>query len=339
MNKKFEYKSIFAPFFDLHIEEKEMQGYRVSQLKWMLLEFDRFFVTISKKELFISSGDIKNWADTRINDKQNTLYQKYNAIAGFCRYMSLLGYECYIPNRKRRYGTNYIPTIFTHEQIQNIFTACDNMVMKEHHTSSIMIIIPVLMRVLYSTAIRISEALSIRNKDVDFKRRVIVLNDTKNRSQRLAPINDSLEQVLMQYIHYRNMIPMSGIDNPDSHLFVSLKGKPCSRSTVLYYFRFILEKCGIPRRCDQRGPMVHEIRHTAAVHSLIKLTKAGKDIYCSLPLLSTFMGHKKVLSTENYIRLTQEMYPEVLKINGEYTNHIYSSIIPKLKQNYENTND
>lgn len=339
MNKLFEYTSVFAPYIESYIHEKELQGFKATQLKWNLLEFDKYFAQISKKDLFISSGDIKNWVATRVCDKPNTLYQKYSAIANFCRYMCLLGYECYIPTRPRKRFTNYTPTIFTHEQMRVIFEVCDKMVMKEHHAQSIMIIMPALLRMLYSTGIRISEALSVLNKDVDFDRKVIVLNNTKNRCQRLAPINESLEQVLTQYMNYRNRIPVPGVAHSNSHLFVSTTGKPCSRRTVLTYFHRIIEKCGILRRCNQRGPMVHEIRHSAAVHSLIKLTQGGLDIYASLPLLATFMGHKKVLDTETYIRLTQEMYPDLLKMNAEVTNQVYSCILTKLKQDYENRCD
>lgn len=339
MNKLFEYTSVFAPFINDFIYEKELQGCKATQLKWMLLEFDKFFTQTSKKELFISSDDVKSWAITRTCDNPSTLYHKYCALANFCRYMCLLGYECYIPRRPRKRFPNYTPTIFTHEQMRRIFNVCDNLVMKEHHAQSIMIIMPALIRTLYSTGIRISEALSVLNKDINFDRKVIVLNDTKNCCQRLAPINESLEQVLKQYISYRNRIPSPGVANPESHLFVSSVGKSCSRRTVLTYFHRIIEECGIPRRCDQRGPMVHEIRHSTAVHSLIKLTQAGVDIYCSLPLLATFMGHKKVLDTETYVRLTQEMYPEVLKMNAEVTDQVYSFIISKLKQDYENRCD
>lgn len=339
MNKIFAYTSVFAPFIDDFIHEKELRGYKATQLKWMLLEFDKFFTQTSKKELFISSGDVTNWVATRTCDKPNTLYQKYCAMADFCHYMCLLGYECYIPRRPRKCFSNYTPTIFTHDQMRAIFNVCDNMVMREHHSKSIMIIMPALLRTLYSTGIRISEALSVLNKDVDFDRKVIVMNNAKNHCQRLAPVNESLEHVLRQYISYRNRIPTPGVANPDSHLFVSATGKPCSRRTVLKYFHRIIEECGIPRRCDQRGPMVHEIRHSTAVHSLIKLTQVGLDLYCALPLLATFMGHKKVLDTESYVRLTQEMYPEVLKMNAEVTDQVYSFIISKIKQDYENRCD
>ncbi len=339
MNKLFEYTSVFAPYIESYIHEKELQGYKATQLKWILLEFDKFFKQASKKELFISSEDIKNWAATRTCDKPNTLYQKYCAIAKFCRYMCLLGHECYIPQRPKKRYSNYTPTIFTHAQMRAIFNGCDKMVMKEHHANSIMIVVPTLLRVLYSTGIRISEALSVLNKDVDFDRKVIVLNKTKNHCQRIAPINESLEQVLRQYIYYRNKIPVYGIAHPASSLFVSTTGKSCTRRAVLKYFHRIIEECGIPRRCDQRGPMVHEIRHTAAVHSMVKLTQNGMDIYASLPLLATFMGHKKVRDTENYVRLTQEMYPDLLKMSAEVINQVYSCFLTKLKQDYENRCD
>jgi site-specific recombinase XerD len=339
MNKLFLYTSVFAPYIENYIHEKELQGFKPTQLKWILLEFDKFFAQASKKDLFISSLDIKNWACTRTCDKPSTLYQKYCAIAKFCRYMCLLGHECYIPTRPKKHFTNYTPTIFTHEQMKAIFNVCDNMVMKEHHAKSIMIIMPALLRMLYSTGIRISEALSILNKEVDFDRKTIVLNDTKNRCQRLAPINESLEEVLRQYITYRNRIPVAGVEYPNSPFFVSTTGKPCSRRTVLKYFHWIIEECGIQRRCDQRGPMVHEIRHSTAVHSLVKLTQDGMDIYASLPLLAAFMGHKKVLDTETYLRLTQEMYPDLLKMNAEVTNQVYLGILTKLRQDYENRCD
>jgi len=211
--------------------------------------------------------------------------------------------------------------------------------MKEHQAKSILFILPALLRVLYSTGIRIGEALSVQNKDIDFERHVIVLNKTKNRCQRLAPINESLECVLKQYINYRNRIPVANIANPESYLFVSTTGRACTRRAVLTYFHRILALCDIPRHCDRRGPRLHDVRHTGGVHALIKLIKEGGDIYSFLPLLATFMGHKKVLDTETYLRLTQEVYPEILQMNAEITSEIYSSLTSKLITDYENRNN
>jgi integrase/recombinase XerD len=55
------------------------------------------------------------------------------------------------------------------------------------------------------------------------------------------------------------------------------------------------------------------LRHTFAVHSLAKMAEEGMDLYCSLPILSTYLGHQSLRATNNYVRLTSEMYPELIR--------------------------
>lgn len=67
-----------------------------------------------------------------------------------------------------------------------------------------------------------------------------------------------------------------------------------------------------------------DLRHTACVHSLKKMTDNGIDAYCCLPYLSTFMGHKKVMDTEYYLRLTEEVYSDIVKRESGVTSCILS---------------
>ena len=338
MSNPFIYRSIFASHFDSFITEKKAKGVKVNQIQWILLEFDKFFYNTLHSVIQINKEDILKWHSTRTNDKKCTIYQKYCLWSQFSLYMCRLGYECYVPRLPRKSESDFIPFIFTHEQMLTIFNTCDKLRMKEHHAKSILIIIPVLLRLLYSTGVRISEALAIRNKDIDFERHLITLNKTKNRNQRLAPINNSLERALKQYLKYRDKIPIPNIKCQESHLFVSSAGKPCARKTVLSWFHKILKESNIPYVGNQQGPRIHDLRHTAAVHSLIQLTNEGLDTYCSLPILSTFIGHRKIHSTEYYLRLTQEIYSDVLRQDATITSGIYS-IIRNAKTNTNNGND
>jgi len=43
------------------------------------------------------------------------------------------------------------------------------------------------------------------------------------------------------------------------------------------------------------------------------MAKSGLDLYYSLPLLSTCLGHKSLQSTDRYVRLTAEMHQDLLK--------------------------
>jgi hypothetical protein len=38
---------------------------------------------------------------------------------------------------------------------------------------------------------------------------------------------------------------------------------------------------------------------------------AGMDMYVSLPILSTYLGHKTIFATERYLRLTMGIYPYI----------------------------
>ena len=48
------------------------------------------------------------------------------------------------------------------------------------------------------------------------------------------------------------------------------------------------------------------------------------DMYCALPLLSTYLGHASVSATGQYVRLTQDMFPEII----EKANAIAAFVIP-----------
>ena len=62
---------------------------------------------------------------------------------------------------------------------------------------------------------------------------------------------------------------------------------------------------------------------TMATNSLSKMIKSGLDVYAALPLLSACIGHKSLASTEGYVRLTCEYYPELLKQCASLNEFVY----------------
>lgn len=63
---------------------------------------------------------------------------------------------------------------------------------------------------------RIGEAANLKNSDVDMVSRSIIIRDSKNRRERLLPINESLFKVFEQYLVKRDKLPLSDINSPDS---------------------------------------------------------------------------------------------------------------------------
>ncbi len=191
---------------------------------------------------------------------------------------------------------------------------------------SIIISIPSLIRLLYATGLRIGEALALKDKDMNLDECYLIVKDSKNGQERIIPISNSLCKVLKEYAEYRNKIPVSKSD----YFFVSLAGTRCQVCDVQRWFKRVLKKAKIERTTT--GPRLHDLRHTFCVHSLAMMAESGMDLYCSLPVLSRYIGHLSMQSTNGYVRLTADMYPGLLK----EVEIVCFNIFPKLDQNETN---
>jgi integrase len=325
---KLNYQSIYAPYFKQFIAIKNGLGYTSLRSQWFFLELDNFFLYKDVREIGITKQQIEQWRATRINDGQCTIYDKYSILAQFSKYMCRIGYDCYIPRLPRKIS-GFTPHIFTNKQMIDIFQACDHFELYDRHLNTTLFIMPAIIRLLYGTGLRINEALSLKNKDIDFEKKCLYVKKSKNGNERTSPLSETLIIVLKQYLHYRDRMPLPRIKDEESFFFVSPIGTKCLQGVVYDWFKKALAASGIPHQGDHKGPRLHDLRHTFAVHSLVKMSKSGLDLYYSLPLLSTCLGHKSLKSTDQYVRLTAEIYQDLLKDGKEISAHIF----PKTKTN------
>lgn len=311
---EFNYGSIYAPYFKQFIVMKKGLGYVSLRTEWVFLEFDKFFITNNITTIGITRQQVEQWRATRINDALSTICTKYIILSQFCKYMCKVGYDCYIPRSPVYPPRNtFKPHIYSNREMEDIFQACDHMRLHDKHMTTILFVIPIIIRLLYATGLRVSEALALKNKDVDFNQQCLLIRKSKNGEERIAPMSGGLEEVLKQYLHYRNRMPIPRIKDINGYFFVSPNGTNCCQGSVYAWFRKALAISGIPFIGDHQGPRVHDLRHTFAVHALAQMAKSGLDLYHSLPLISTFLGHKSISSTDHYVRLTAEIYPDLLK--------------------------
>ena len=309
--------SIFAPYMDLWVEDRKAHGFQCKSAIGNLRQID-MYIASNPPQGFIDQSYYEGWLDSVRVPEASTkaVYSKAATFRQFLKFLKALGINDFIPRLPRCKDNFFVPYIFSHEEIQAIFQAIDSTAIRSEFNRTSLMSMPVLFRLLYSTGMRVGEAVSICNKDVDFQHHVILIEESKNRHQRICPINKSLQEVIQGYIRYRNMLPMKKVSLPDSPLLVNRCGHSLNINTVERWFRESLRKAGIPYRGHFAGPRIHDLRHTACVHAMIKLAGEGMDLYCSLPVLSKFLGHLDAYSTERYLRLTQEVYPDIInKVN------------------------
>ena len=249
---------------------KQGLGYNDIRSEWILFELDKFFVKKNLATIGITKEIVEQWRATRINDAPTTIYTKYCIISQFCRYMCNIGYDCYIPRMPAYTARNsFTPHIFSNQEMAEIFRVCDNLRLYDKHMTTKLFLMPAIIRLLYGTGLRVSEAVSLKNKDMDFGKRCVYVRKSKNGEERLAPLSDSLVEVLKIYAYYRNQMPLPSINDGNSFFFISPSGSYCRANNVYDWFRKVLAEAGIPHIGDHKGPRVHDLRHSFSVHSLM----------------------------------------------------------------------
>jgi integrase/recombinase XerD len=318
--------SVFAPYISDFINLKRSLGYKYEEEERTLYRFDRFILNQGHTILELTKEISDKWAERGLNEAELTIYGKVKVVRQFTEHLRDQGIKTYDPQLPKYPDSTFIPYIYSHEEINAIFRACDKLRMRHRNVDSCLLIMPCLLRLLYGTGIRIGKALSLKNKDVNIIGKCLTLRDTKNGKDRLVPMSTSLTTVCKNYLEHRDKIPINGLKHENSPFFFSLNGGVCKQGTVHRWFIKVLLLAGIPFTGNRKGPRIHDIRHTFACHSFLKLSDEGVDLYCSWPYLSIYLGHQSLESTEQYIRLTSQLYPELLKD----TDGLYVDVLPDI---------
>ena len=159
MTDPFNYKGVLSPYMKAIIRMKEACGQTILPTKWTYKEFDEFTIQYGITEPIITKELTDAWASTRLNDCSRTFHGKCSRIAQLAKYMNEHGIKSYImPLPKCDNDRAFIPYIFTEKQMQDIFNETDLLLRESHRKDDPIISIPCLLRLLYSTGLRITEA-------------------------------------------------------------------------------------------------------------------------------------------------------------------------------------
>jgi len=160
----------------------------------------------------------------------------------------------------------------------------------------------------YGLGLRHGEACRLRLRELDWTRQALFISETKFHKSRYVPFGPKVSSCLRQFVEVRRtVLPPLCQDDP---LFVTRWRKPIGQNAVMGVFRAILHELGITGVGEQRGPRLHDLRHTFAVHRLLRWYREGLDVQSRLPALATFMGHIEPISTEVYLTATNELLQE-----------------------------
>ena len=297
----------FGELLKAFVEHKRNLGYKYDTTRENLQRFSIFTLNYNLENKVLSKQLVADWTSIRKNESVKYWAHRNSDLRQFTVYLQNLGYNVYIPPKCRKpRRSEYIPYIFTHEEIERFLQVVDSI--KPHPLSDKHESYPLLFRLLYCCGLRISEALHLKISDVDFDKGVLFIRESKFGKDRIIPMSAPLAEMFV-----RHHALLNRNNAPGDYYFRNKNGTPMTHDRVYEMFRKLLWKAGISHGGKGKGPRLHDLRHVFCVHTLAKQVKDGVDLYVALPILSVYVGHSSVSSTQRYVRLTAEAYPELIE--------------------------
>jgi integrase len=159
-----------------------------------------------------------------------------------------------------------------------------------------------------SAGLRVSEALSLLDTDVDLADGTLMVRQTKFAKSRLLPLHPSTVKVLVGYRQLRSRQVQTIADTP---FFISTRGhrlgQPLGNRQVHRVFNELRDQLGWVDRGAHGNPRIHDLRHSFAVRRLILWHEQGIDVDQAMLTLSTYLGHAKISNTYWYLTGVPEL--------------------------------
>lgn len=159
-----------------------------------------------------------------------------------------------------------------------------------------------------STGVRVSEAIHLRDSDVDLKQGMLTIRQTKFAKSRQLPIHPSTVAALLRYRRQRARHTATTTDMP--FLIGSrgkLLGQPLGDRQAHRVFNVLRDSLCWVNRGGHAAPRLHDLRHTFAVRRMMLWHAKGTDIDQMMLALSTYMGHAEIFYTYWYLTAVPEL--------------------------------
>lgn len=178
----------------------------------------------------------------------------------------------------------YLPDTLSLEEIEKMLLAVDHSTKNGQRNRCIL-------EVLYGCGLRVSELVSLKLSDLNFKESFIRV-EGKGDKVRFVPITDYTSKILQHYIDNVRSEYQPCAKHTDT-LFLNNRGSSISRVMVFIIIKDLAQFAGIRKNISP-----HTFRHSFATH----LLQNGAD----LRFIQELLGHSSITTTEIYTHLDTE---------------------------------
>jgi site-specific recombinase XerD len=302
--------SLLAADIQLYLDCKRATGRKFNTEESALRLFDRF---LANYPVIDQDGLTPPLNEAFMASRPRTRPRSFNhllgVLRGFFAWMVVQGRSAHSPvqARPRPTTSRLLPFLFELEQVQHILEIAARLPDNPNATHR-KEVYPLIFRLMYGLGLRVGEIVRLCHKDVDQRRQLLVIRETKFGKSRLVPFGPKLGCHIDTYLLQR--MGWYGQWQPDDPLFSFNRRKPLRPETISQLFHRLLPQIELTIAPGTAHPCLHCLRHSFAVQNLLRWYRKGIDPGQRLFHLSTFMGHADPASTSWYLTVTDELFAE-----------------------------
>ena len=301
------FESFLAKELEQYVAYRKSLGYAKNPLRPKLLAFDRY---LQKQN--INRQPLQPWfflqLRAEISSHPNTVNEIMLDIRGFFRFLVRNGVLDQnpltdIPRLPRRY---FIPFVFSPEQTEVLIKAvCKNIRKKEKYFLLDMAIY-VATVMLARCGMRINEPLHLHRCHYRNQEATAYIERTKFRKDRLIPLPKTAIAEIENYLTVRKNL-CANDQNP--YLLAGRGQAPIKDYDIRFAFHRAVSDIGLDSPKQVIGnvtfgaPVPHSLRHSFAINTLNTIKARGQSVRRALPVLATYMGHRKYQYTGAYLKV------------------------------------
>ncbi len=265
------------PMYNLERELK-IRGFSPKTIKSYLYYNRDFLRKANKGPLDINNDDIKEYLLVLKNKNlaNSSLNVAINAIKFY--YTQILKRKFFTDkNIIRTKKSKKLPIVLTIDEVKKILKSVNNVKHK------------LILAVVYSSGLRVSEVPKIKIKHLDLENRMLRVEQAKGAKDRVTIISKKVADVLEKYIKNKDQ---------DDYLFESSRGGRLTERSVQKIFSQALKASGLKKQAS-----THCLRHSFATH----LLETGYDIR----YIQELLGHARLETTQIYTKVASNKLKEI----------------------------
>jgi len=235
-----------------------------------LSHIKRFLKSQNKSCLHLSSKDFQSYLDNYNFSSVSQQNQVINSIRFL--YMEVLGKKYDKVSFRRPKSEKKLPRVIDGDFIKLQLLKIEN---TKHRA---------ILTLAYSVGLRVSEIVNLKIEDIDSKRMLIYIKNTKGRKDRIVPLSKTVLELLREY--FKEYKPKEFLFNGQNSIQYSIA------SCQNIYKKYIDPKSSI-----------HTLRHS----SFTNLLESGTD----LRIIQKIAGHSSIKTTEIYTHVSLNILNKV----------------------------